>query len=62
MEEIDLEMIEYFWKEKGDVRRWTDWERVEPILKEKYPGLWYAFNQYYIMEDVIDKILSGDWI
>jgi len=55
-------MIKYFWEEK-DVRSYVDWEDIQQDLKKECPGLWFAFTQLHLMENVIDSILKGDeWL
>jgi len=54
-------MVAYFWKEKGDVTRYVEWKEVEKNLKEEYPTLAFAFERYFIMEDIINSTLD-DWM
>ena len=42
MKEEELNSIYYFWFEKGNLERWTDWDKV----KDKYPEIQEAWMNY----------------
>ena len=59
MNESDIEMIRYFWEEKGDITRWTSWEDRKPEIKKYHPGLVYAVEQIEFLSRVLDAIVRN---
>lgn len=56
----DIETLKYFWNEKEDIERYSDFEKIKPQLKKQFPELLKAWNNYKvsikIMNAVIDSI------
>ena len=44
--EEDTNMISYFWEEKGDLERWSDWKKRKPVLEKERPEIVKAWNDY----------------
>ena len=55
----DRVMLRYFQREKGDMTRWVGWERVQPILQERYPELLKAQHDLEVAEKTLDAIVRG---
>lgn len=44
--EEDISMLKYFWEEKQDIERYSKFEKIKPILEEKYPHILKCWNDY----------------
>ena len=42
----DYSMLQYFWQEKGDVTRWSEWKEKKALFKVQHPELIDALNRY----------------
>lgn len=58
----DANMLEYYWVEKGDITRYSGYEKLLPLLEEEYPLLLEGLNKIKQGEDlvkvILDKIIS----
>tara|TARA_R100000541_G_C1897352_1_gene83928 strand:- start:3203 stop:3418 length:216 start_codon:yes stop_codon:yes gene_type:complete len=58
----DASMLKYYWKEKGDMARYSGYEKLLPLLEEEYPLLLEGLNKTKQGEDLVeimlDKIIS----
>jgi hypothetical protein len=52
-----LDMLVYFWEEKGDVTRYCEWERMQPELQRKYPEIIKAWNDYLASRRTLTAVL-----
>lgn len=55
----DLRMVEYFWKYKDDPERYTGWEEILPALKEEYPQIVKAWEDYKAAKKAMDDVIEG---
>lgn len=58
MENEIVRMIGYFWKEREDLERWSSWEKNLPIIKEKYPEIIVAWENYKIAIKTLDRLVE----
>lgn len=54
-----LNMIRYFWEEKGDITRYYAFEELKPILQERYPALLKAWNDYKASIQLMDFVTKS---
>lgn len=40
------ESLRYFWEEKGDITRYCDFERLKPVLRDEFPEILTAWDNY----------------
>ena len=56
--DIDRNMISYFIKEKGDITRWSSWEKRKKDIGSEYPELIAALNNLTIAERTLNAIVE----
>jgi len=54
--EDDKSMIAYFITEKGDVTRWTGWERAMPLVEKELPHLMDALRRLESAKRTLDAL------
>lgn len=52
-----LSMLTYFWQEKGDIERWSSFDR-EKVAAE-FPELLKAWDDYVTAHKVMNAVVSG---
>lgn len=56
----ELNDLVYFWQNKGDLERFTNFEKLKPKIENEYPEILKAWNDYKtsikIMNSVMDSI------
>ena len=53
----DWNMLDYFWKEKGDVTRWCDWDKFKAAHPD-HPVV-EAWTRYKAAEAMLDVVVKG---
>lgn len=48
-------MLEYFWQEKGDIERWTGFDR--DMLASEFPAVLKAWDDYKASRAVLDAVV-----
>jgi hypothetical protein len=56
-EEHMLDMLDYFWREKGDITRWSDFDREK--VKAAFPEIIKAWDDYQTAERVFAAVMRG---
>ena len=56
--EDHLNMLQYFWQEKGDLEGYVFFDRLKPALKEGRPEVLKAWDDYKVSILILDKIMS----
>jgi hypothetical protein len=56
--ENDKNMICYFIRERGDIARWSDWEKRKAAIEEEYPELIIALDNLMIAERTLKAIVE----
>jgi hypothetical protein len=62
MEELteqDLDMSKYFWQEKEDLERFTDFEKLKPLLEKEKPEVLKAWNDYKAYKKILDIVMDN---
>ena len=57
--EQDLNMLKYFWQEKEDLERFTDFEKLKPLLEKEKPEVLKAWNNYKSSKKILDIIIDN---
>ena len=57
--EDGLRMIRYFWKEKGDIKRWCSWEDFKVILQKERPDLYLIITNYMVAEAALNSAVEN---
>lgn len=52
----ELGSLSYFWLEKGDLERYTLWEKLQPSLKEHHPEIPKAWSKYKKAESRLNRL------
>lgn len=55
----DKAMIKYFIVEKGDIKRWCDYENKKHLIEKELPQLAHAIKMLDIAESTIMSILDS---
>ena len=50
-----INMLAYFWEEKGDLERWTDFDREH--LARDFPAVLKAWDDYKTSRLVLDAVV-----
>lgn len=56
--EQDLNDLQYFWKERGDLERMSSFKKLLPIIKEERPELFKAYNDYKVSVKILDDVIE----
>ena len=56
----DLFDLQYFWQYKEDLERFTDFERLIPILKKERPEIIEAWNNYKKSVNKLNDIFEDE--
>ena len=54
LSEYDYGAIRYFWKEKGNLERWAEWEKKRETLPR---GLVKAWDDYKVSEAILNAVV-----
>lgn len=59
-EEIEhaLDMVTYFWQEKGVVERWVQWPTWEPWFRKNRPEITDALDRYHSAVRTLNALLK----
>lgn len=50
-------MLDYFWNEKGDIERWSSFNRDE--LMKEYPEVIICWDNYKNAEKILSAVIRG---
>lgn len=56
--EQELDMLRYFWTEKGDVERYVGWKELQPVLAARRPDILKAWNDHKAAEMILSAVLE----
>jgi hypothetical protein len=57
--EQDLDTLRYFWQEKEDLERFTDFEKLKPLLEKEKPEVLKAWNDYKTSKKILDIVMDN---
>jgi hypothetical protein len=57
--EDDINMIDYFINQKGDITRWCHWEKRKEEIEKEYPELIAALNNLTIAERTLNAVVKN---
>jgi len=57
--EQDLSSLQYFWQEKEDLERFTDFEKLKPLLEKEKPEILKAWNDYKASKKILDIVMDN---
>jgi len=55
----DKNMVDYFWKEKGDIERWVSWEERKSEIAKECPALVKAWEDYKAAEAILNIVVDS---
>lgn len=56
--EYNVDMIKFFWKERGNLERYCDFEKLEPLLKQCAPEILMAWYNYKASIKIMDSVIE----
>ena len=59
MNDRDINMIQYYWSNKGRVDGWHGWEEVKEKAKTSHPELVAAYDNYNLALRTLDAIVRS---
>lgn len=59
LKESDYAMVQYFYEEKGDIERWSEWENKKPLFKKYNPELIKAIKKVKKAEWKLSKVIDN---
>lgn len=54
-----LDMIKYFWEEKGDIERYCHFEELKPIIQQEKPEILKAWYDYKASIKIMDAVMNN---
>ena len=57
--EQDLDSLQYFWQEKQDLERFTDFEKLKALLEKEKPETLKAWNDYKTSKKMLDIVMDN---
>ena len=55
----DLNDLQYFWGEKEDLERMSNFEGLVPILEKEKPEVLKAWNDYKASKKILDIVIDS---
>ena len=55
----DISMLKYFWQQKEDLESWTEFKEKFPLIKEQFPYLADAWEDYKRSKLLLDIIITS---
>ena len=55
----DIEDIKYFHEYKGDIERFSSWERIKEDIYRDYPELRQALEAYTASSTILDLVIDN---
>lgn len=52
-------MLKYFWEEKGSLERYFEFDNLKPILREQYPQIIKAWEDYKASIAIMDAVIKS---
>lgn len=52
-----LLMVQYYWTEKGDPTRYSDWD--DALVQKEFPVLWRAWSDYLAARNMLNIVIKG---
>jgi hypothetical protein len=49
----------YFWKYKGDLERWSSFEKLRPQIQNEFPEVIKAWEEYKMSIRILDLIIDN---
>lgn len=57
--EQDLDNLEYFWQERKDLERLSNFEEIIPILEKEKPEVLKAWDDYKASRNILDLVIRN---
>ena len=57
--EDDIRMVKYFWDEKGDVKRWAEWNEHLADFEKEFPELVKVVQDYDMAKKILNAVIKG---
>jgi hypothetical protein len=54
-----IDSLKYFWEEKGDLERYSEFKELIPQILEQYPELLKAWYDYKASIKIMDKVVKS---
>jgi hypothetical protein len=54
--ESDINMIDYFLIDRGDITRWCAWEKRRPVIEKTFPELIAALNTHEVAKKTLARV------
>tara|TARA_R110000772_G_scaffold37589_1_gene89178 strand:- start:374 stop:571 length:198 start_codon:yes stop_codon:yes gene_type:complete len=54
-----LDTLRYFWQEKQDLERYTDFEGLKDLLEKEKPEVLKAWNDYKVSKKILDIVMEN---
>lgn len=58
--ENDKNMLNYFWTQKGNLERWSSWEKRKEAIRKVRPEIVEAWERYKSAIRVLDALIDTD--
>lgn len=59
MTESDKNMLDYFWREKEDLERWSDWKERMEAIRHSHPEIPKAWEDYKMAKRILSALIAG---
>jgi len=55
----DIRLFNYFYNDKGDLTKWSDWKRLKPIFRKEHPLLMGMIEDQELRETTIRTLIEN---
>lgn len=59
MTDEDARMLDYFWNEKGDLERWSNWHARREAIRESHPEIIKAWEDYKVARRMLSVVIKA---
>ena len=57
--ESEISLIKYFWEQKQDIERCSDFTKLKPKIKNEYPQILKAFYKFKKSIKVMNELIKS---
>ena len=59
LKDEDISMLKYFWEEKGDIKKYCEFNDLLPILREEHPEVIIALENYENSLKILNNVIKA---
>lgn len=59
LSDAQISMLRYYWENKGDIERYSEFKELIPQIQEQYPELLKAWYDYKASGKIMDAVVKS---